>query len=165
MALYRLSKGKVLIMEELILHYKSFSLLFSALRVSLLPPQNIASTLAIYCSSCIMHQPDFEGLLSEEMTSLKKSLMEVNIKKEQRPGGFCLGPRVRLDFKHEDGSIKQQRWLWFGQHDASWRIREMSRRKRVQKLSNINSASNAFFFKLPLSNIFNKQKKRKMFYM
>lgn len=126
------------IVEELTLRYKSFSLLFSALRVSPVPPLNTASTLAIYCRPCIMHQADFEGLLLEEMTSLKKSLMEDNIEEAQRPAGSRLGPRVRLDFKHEDGSIKQQRWLWFEQRDASWRIREMSRRKRVQKRSNIN---------------------------
>lgn len=38
----------------------------------------------------IIHQPDFEGLFSEEITSLKKLLMEGSIKEVQLPAVFAL---------------------------------------------------------------------------
>lgn len=39
---------------------------------------------------CIIHQPDFEGLFSEEITSQKKSLMEDSIKEVQLPAASAL---------------------------------------------------------------------------
>lgn len=61
-------------------HKKGFPLLFSA------SPTPVWSTLCLPAEApCIIHQPDFEGLFSEEIISLKKSLMGVSIKEAKEP--------------------------------------------------------------------------------
>lgn len=102
-----------------------------------LPPHSIASTLASYCST--MHNTSaltLEGLFSEEITSLKKSLIAESIKEVQLPTALCPGPWRKPQPKHEKGSIKRPGRPLFRRHEAgedAQRINEMSRSTTVRK--------------------------------
>lgn len=77
-----------------------------------------------------------EGLFSEEITSLKKSLIAESIKEVQLPTALCPGPWRKPQPKHEKGSIKRPGRLLFRRHEAgedAQRINEMSRSTTVRK--------------------------------
>lgn len=105
-----------------------------------------------------MHRPVFEGLFSEEMTSLKKLLMESGIKEAQPPLGLCLclGPWLKLD----SSGIEQQRRLWFGLQDTV-SISEMSRSIAHWKACTIISCASSALFK-PLKCSMSQQNRIKM---
>ena len=93
---------------------------------------------------CIIHQPDFEGLFSEEMTSLKKK--KITYGPQHQRGATALG----FISEHESSGGRQLSWLWFGRCDASQdtvRINEMSRSKELSKNTQhfINCTSGTFY--------------------
>lgn len=104
-----------------------------------LQPQSIASTLASYCGT--MHNTSaltLEGLFSEEITSLKKSLIAESIKEVQLPTALWPGPWRKPQPKHEKGSIKRPGRLLFRRHEAgedAQRINEMSRSTVLESTS------------------------------
>lgn len=113
------------------------------MRGSPLPPQSIASTLASYCST--MHNTSaltLEGLFSEEITSLKKSLIAESIKEVRLPTALCPGPWRKPQPKHEEGGIKRPGRLLFRRREAgedAQRINEMSRSTTARKHRQISA--------------------------